>query len=75
MSVEKLLYILKRIISTADINKNDKILEIGPGSGNLTVQIFKKTNEVINVIEIDKRLITELEVNILIKYTLYEIDF
>ena len=34
--------ILQKIINTVPINKDNEILEIGPGTGNLTSYIIKK---------------------------------
>ena len=33
--------ILKKIVSVGDISREDKILEIGPGTGNLTEYIIR----------------------------------
>lgn len=43
--------LIKRIVSYAEVNKNDAVFEIGPGTGNLTSEILKKT---INVIAVEK---------------------
>ena len=40
--------------------KNDVFVEIGPGKGELTKTLLKKTNQV-NAVEIDKDLIIELK--------------
>jgi 16S rRNA (adenine1518-N6/adenine1519-N6)-dimethyltransferase len=45
-----------KIIEGLEINTKDKIVEIGAGTGNLTKEILKKTNNLI-VIEKDKRMI------------------
>jgi len=52
--------ILAKIIASADLNKNDIILEVGPGTGNLTKLIYPKVKEVIAV-EKDSRAIEELK--------------
>ncbi len=52
--------ILDRIISAANIEKNDIILEIGPGKGSLTKKLLEKSNKVI-AIEKDDRLIEFLQ--------------
>ena len=49
--------ILKKIINLSSINSNDCILEIGPGSGNLTSEILVKNPKKIIVIEKDESLI------------------
>ena len=52
--------ILEKIVDTVDIN-NKEILEIGPGSGNLTTYILKKNPKKLYVIEKDKDLSLLLE--------------
>ena len=52
--------ILEKIINTTNIN-NKTILEIGPGTGNLTSYILKKNPKKIFVIEKDNDLATKLE--------------
>ena len=47
--------ILEKIVNTVEI-KNKEILEIGPGSGNLTAYILKKNPKKIHVIEKDNDL-------------------
>jgi 16S rRNA (adenine1518-N6/adenine1519-N6)-dimethyltransferase len=47
--------VLEQIVSTSDIT-NKAILEIGPGSGNLTTYILKKNPQKIYVIEKDDNL-------------------
>jgi 16S rRNA (adenine1518-N6/adenine1519-N6)-dimethyltransferase len=47
--------ILNKIIEAADIQKNDTILEIGPGLGILTLELAKRAKQVI-AIEKDKRM-------------------
>ena len=53
--------ILKKIVDIGKITKNDKILEIGPGSGNLTKFIVDSNPEYIMVVEKDNKLIKILE--------------
>ena len=48
--------ILSKIVDVADIKPNDVILEIGPGTGNLTDEIIKKSPSAITVVEKDKKL-------------------
>lgn len=47
--------VLKKIIKTANLSKNDIVLEVGPGIGNLTLELAKKAGKVIAV-EKDKRM-------------------
>ena len=51
---------LGKIAEVLEIEKNETILEIGGGSGNLTKKLLGKTDNLI-VIEKDKRLIEELK--------------
>lgn len=52
--------ILSKIIESADITKEDTVLEIGPGIGTMTEELAKAASEVICV-EIDSHLIPILE--------------
>ncbi|MBN2403694.1 MAG: ribosomal RNA small subunit methyltransferase A [Spirochaetes bacterium] len=47
--------ILKRIVEVSDVNKNDNILEIGPGLGDLTAMLAEKAGRV-TAVEIDAGL-------------------
>ena len=48
--------IIQAIVDLGNINKNSKIIEIGPGEGNLTEFIIKKKPSKVIVIEKDKNL-------------------
>lgn len=52
--------IIEKIIKAAEINSNDKVLEIGPGTGNLTKELVKVAGTVIAV-EKDHRFIEILK--------------
>lgn len=52
--------ILENIIKTAEINKDDFVVEIGPGIGSMTQYLAEAAREVYTV-EIDKALIPILE--------------
>jgi len=39
--------VLRKIIEAAELSKNDTVLEIGPGIGNLTLELAKKVKKVI----------------------------
>jgi len=54
--------ILNEIVNIVDIN-NKIILEVGPGTGNLTSQILKKNPKKFFVVEKDKELSKKLESN------------
>ena len=64
--------IIKKIIDIGNINKKDEILEVGPGTGNLTSEIIKKKPNKIFLIEKDKLLFENLKKkfkNTAIKYS------
>ncbi len=52
--------VLDKIVSAAQISKNDLIIEVGPGIGTLTQAMAKKAGKVISV-EIDKTLVPVLK--------------
>ena len=56
-------HVLNKIITAADITKEDTILEIGPGIGSMTQHLCEKAGKVISV-EIDKMLIPILQENL-----------
>ena len=51
--------ILKKIIKNADIH-NKNVIEIGPGSGNLTSEIISQNPKSLTLIEKDKNLFVKL---------------
>ncbi|MFD1123778.1 16S rRNA (adenine(1518)-N(6)/adenine(1519)-N(6))-dimethyltransferase RsmA [Lentilactobacillus raoultii] len=53
------LNILKKIVETANLTKNDNVIEIGPGIGGLTEQLAKVANQVL-AFEIDQNLLPVL---------------
>ena len=52
--------IIQSIVNIGDIKKNNVILEVGPGTGNLTEYILKKNPKKIFVIEKDSNLVNLL---------------
>lgn len=52
--------VVDSIISKAVIRPSDVVLEIGPGTGNLTVKLLEKAKKVV-ACELDHRLIAELQ--------------
>ena len=48
--------ILNQIVDLGEVNSNDIVLEVGPGTGNLTEKILKKKPKKVTVIEKDKNL-------------------
>ena len=51
--------ILDKIVAAADLQKNDTVLEIGPGFGVLTVELVERVQRVVAV-EADRRLVAAL---------------
>jgi protein-L-isoaspartate O-methyltransferase len=51
---------LRRIVEAAELTKDDKVLEIGPGLGPLTELLLEKAGEVL-AIEMDGRLVEFLQ--------------
>lgn len=52
--------VINEIIEASDINKDDMVIEIGPGLGVLTNRLLQASNNVIAV-ELDKRMVRILE--------------
>jgi len=52
--------IIEKICNLGNITRNNKVLEIGPGTGNLTEFILQKKPKQFHIIEKDKRLIKNL---------------
>ena len=59
--------ILSKIIDCGEISDSDIVLEIGPGTGNLTEKILEKNPKYLIVVEKDKDLSILLKKNLLIK--------
>ena len=55
--------ILNLIVGLGNINSNDIVLEVGPGTGNLTEKILKKEPKKIIVVEKDANLSMNLKKN------------
>ncbi|KAH0538117.1 hypothetical protein FGG08_005279 [Glutinoglossum americanum] len=51
--------VAQAIVDKADLKQSDVVLEVGPGTGNLTVKILEKAKKVIAV-EMDPRMAAEL---------------
>ncbi|MBE7180519.1 MAG: ribosomal RNA small subunit methyltransferase A [Terriglobus roseus] len=51
--------VAQAIVDKADLKQSDVVLEVGPGSGNLTVKILEKAKRVIAV-EMDPRMAAEV---------------
>lgn len=48
-----------RIVDKANLRPTDKVLEVGPGTGNLTMRILEKAKHV-TAVEMDPRMAAEL---------------
>lgn len=66
--------IVKKILSSANIKENDRVLEIGPGVGVLTEALLAK-NAYVTAIEKDKKLFEHLKRFNSPRLTLYNEDF
>ena len=53
--------ILNQIVDEAEVRSDDIIIEIGPGTGNLTKEIIKKKYSRFITIEKDKKLYLQLQ--------------
>jgi len=53
--------VIGRICNSGNITENNNVLEIGPGTGNLTEFILQKKPKKFHVIEKDERLIKDLK--------------
>ena len=53
--------IIEKICNSGNINENNNVLEVGPGTGNLTEIILQKNPKTFHVIEKDERLIKNLK--------------
>ncbi|MCJ1413807.1 Dimethyladenosine transferase [Xylographa parallela] len=51
--------VAQKIVDKADLRQSDIVLEVGPGTGNLTVKILEKAKKVIAV-ELDPRMAAEV---------------
>lgn len=56
--------VIQSIIDKSGIKPTDTVLEIGPGTGNLTVKLLEKAKKVV-VVEYDPRMIAELQKRLL----------
>ena len=53
--------IIKKIADIGNVDKNTNIIEVGPGTGNLTEELLKKKPKEIFAIEIDKDISNYLD--------------
>ncbi|KAA1069301.1 Dimethyladenosine transferase [Puccinia graminis f. sp. tritici] len=52
--------VAQTIVDKANLKTTDKVLEVGPGTGNLTVKILEKNCKSLTVVEMDPRMAFEL---------------
>ncbi len=53
--------VIKNIVNSGEINEDDIILEVGPGTGNLTTEILRKKPKKLILVEKDKKLYEALK--------------
>jgi len=56
--------ITKTIVKSCNINPSDSVLEIGPGTGNLTVEVLPICRSLLSV-DVDERMIAEVRKRVL----------
>jgi 18S rRNA (adenine1779-N6/adenine1780-N6)-dimethyltransferase len=61
--------IVNSLVEKADVKPSDVVLEVGPGTGNLTVKILEAARKVVAV-EMDPRMAAELTKRVQGKYVL-----
>lgn len=54
------LSLIQSIVDKASLGKGDTVLEIGPGTGNLTNEMIEKVKKVV-ACEVDPRMVAELQ--------------
>ncbi|EPT24986.1 ribosomal RNA (adenine(1779)-N(6)/adenine(1780)-N(6))-dimethyltransferase, putative [Toxoplasma gondii ME49] len=52
--------VLDKIVQAADIRSSDTVLEIGPGTGNLTMRLLPVAREVV-ALDVDARMVNEVK--------------
>ncbi len=52
--------VVQAIVDKAGVKATDVVLEIGPGTGNLTMKLLERAKKVIAV-EVDSRMVLELQ--------------
>ena len=58
--------LLETISDLGQVNQKDIVLEVGPGTGNLTKNLIQKKTKELIVIEKDKELCKVLKINLII---------
>uniref|UniRef100_A0A0G4I9J4 rRNA adenine N(6)-methyltransferase n=1 Tax=Chromera velia CCMP2878 TaxID=1169474 RepID=A0A0G4I9J4_9ALVE len=52
--------VLDKIVAACDVKSSDTVLEIGPGTGNLTVRLLPLARKVV-ALDVDRRMISEVQ--------------
>jgi 18S rRNA (adenine1779-N6/adenine1780-N6)-dimethyltransferase len=52
--------VTKGIVDKANVRPSDVVLEVGPGTGNMTLLLMERAKKVISI-ELDQRMVVELE--------------
>ena len=66
--------IINTIVEKAEIKSTDTVLEIGPGTGNLTVKLLEVAKKVI-AIEVDPRMVGELHKRLQERWILFYFSY
>lgn len=53
--------VISSMLDKANLHSSDVILEVGPGTGNMTVRILERGVKQVIAVEVDTRLVAELE--------------
>jgi 18S rRNA (adenine1779-N6/adenine1780-N6)-dimethyltransferase len=66
--------IVQAIVDKAGVKSSDTILEIGPGTGNLTMKLLEAGKKVVAV-ELDPRMVAELQKRVQGSYVFFLLSF
>ena len=61
--------VVQGIVDKAALRPTDTVLEIGPGTGNMTAKMLDKVKKVV-ACEVDPRMVAELQKRVQVKYCL-----
>lgn len=57
--------VITAMLDKANLNSSDVVLEVGPGTGNMTVRILERGVKQVIAVEVDPRLVSELHKRLL----------
>ena len=66
--------VVQGLVEKAALRSTDTVLEIGPGTGNMTVRMLEKVKKVI-ACEVDPRMVAELQKRVQVKQTSFQMYF